>query len=96
MPGRERAPTRQPGRELNAKSAQKQDMPSRRRGKLNAVVAGRGGRPVTENGSLILERSPQDDWRRNGLEVFDELYEELPEGMKERHHLLPYLADYLL
>jgi hypothetical protein len=65
-------------------------------GKLNAVVAGRGGRPVTENGSLILDRSPQDDGRRNGLEVFDELYGELPEGMKERHHLLPYLADYLL
>jgi hypothetical protein len=64
--------------------------------KLNAIVAAHGGRPVTENGSLILERSPQDDGRRNGLEVFDELYERLPEGMKERHHLLPCLADYLL
>jgi hypothetical protein len=64
--------------------------------KLNAIVAARGGRPVTENGSLILERSPQGDGRRNGLEVLDELYAELPEGMKERHRLLPCLADYLL
>jgi hypothetical protein len=54
------------------------------------------GRPITENGSLIIERARQDGDRRNGLEVFDELYGELPEGMKERHQLLPYLADYLL
>jgi hypothetical protein len=27
--------------------------------KLHAIVAARGGRPVTENGSLILERLPQ-------------------------------------
>ena len=64
--------------------------------KLNAMVAAHGGRPVTENGSLILERSPQDDGRRNGLEVLDELYGELPEGLKERHRLLPCFADYLL
>jgi hypothetical protein len=64
--------------------------------KLNDLAAVRGGRPITENGSLILERSRQDDDRRNGLDVFDELYDELPEGMKERHHLPPCLADYLL
>jgi hypothetical protein len=64
--------------------------------KLNAIVTARGGRPVTENGSLILEWSPQDDGPRNGLEVLDELYEGLPEGMKERHRLLPSFADLLL
>ncbi len=64
--------------------------------KLNAIVAARGGRPVTENGSLILDRCSKDDGRRNGLEVLDELFDELPDGMKERHHLLPHLADYLL
>jgi hypothetical protein len=64
--------------------------------KLNDLATARGGRPITENGSLIIERSRRDDHRRNDLEVFDELYGELPEGMKERQHLLLYLADYLL
>jgi hypothetical protein len=64
--------------------------------KLNAMVAAHGGRPVTEYGSLILERSPRDDGRRNGLEVLDELYEALPEGIKERHRLLYCFADCLL
>jgi hypothetical protein len=65
--------------------------------KLNNLAAARGGRPITENGSLTVERSRQDDDRRNSLDVFDELYGELPEGIKEeRRHLLPYLADYLL
>jgi hypothetical protein len=63
--------------------------------KLNAIIAARGGHPVTENGSLILERSPQGG-RRNGLEVLDELYAELPERIKERHRLLPCFADLLL
>jgi hypothetical protein len=60
--------------------------------KLNDLAAARGGRPITENGSLILERARQNDDRRNGLEVLDELYGELPEGMRERHHLSPYLS----
>jgi hypothetical protein len=64
--------------------------------KLNDLAAARGGGPITKNGSLIIERARPDDHRRNGLEVFDELYGELPEGMKERYQLLPYLADYLL
>jgi hypothetical protein len=64
--------------------------------KLNAIVAAHGGRPVTENGSQILERSPRDDGRRNGLEVLDELYEALPEGIKERHRLPFCFADCLL
>jgi hypothetical protein len=64
--------------------------------KLNAMVAAHGGRPVTENGSLILERSPRDDGRRDGLEVLDELYEALPEGIKERHRLPFCFADCLL
>jgi hypothetical protein len=63
---------------------------------LNAIVTARGGRPVTGNGSLILERSPQGDGRCNGLEVLDELYAELPEGIKVRHRLLPCFADLLL
>jgi hypothetical protein len=64
--------------------------------KLNAIVAAHAGCPVTENGSLILERSPQDNGRRNGLEVLDELYEALPEGIKERHRLPFCFADCLL
>jgi hypothetical protein len=52
--------------------------------KLNDLSTARGGRPVTENGALIIERSRQDDCRRNGLDVFDELYGELPESMKDR------------
>jgi hypothetical protein len=64
--------------------------------KLNAMVAAHGGRPVTENGSLILERSPRDEGRRDGLEVLDELYEALPEGIKERHRLPFCFADCLL
>lgn len=64
--------------------------------KLSAIVAAHGGRPLTENGSLSLERSPPDDGRRNGLNVLDELYEALPEGIKERHRLPFCFADCLL
>jgi hypothetical protein len=63
--------------------------------KLDSLVAARGGRPITEDGSLVLRGPGEDDDRRNGLEVLDELYEEIPKGMKDRHHLLPYLGDYL-
>ncbi len=62
--------------------------------KLNTIVAARGGRPITQNGSPILERPRQDDDRRDGFEVFDELYQEIPDEMKERRNLLPSLADY--
>jgi hypothetical protein len=64
--------------------------------KLSAIVAAHGGRPLTENRSLSLEGSPPDDRRRNGLYVLDELYEALPEGIKERHRLPFCFADCLL
>jgi hypothetical protein len=64
--------------------------------KLNDLAAARGGHPIVENGSLILEKSREDDHRRNGLEMLDQLYDEIPDALKERHHLLPHLADYLL
>ena len=63
--------------------------------KLDALVATRGGRPLMQNGLLILERpSAGDDWR-NGFDVLDELYEEMPQDMKDRYRMQPYLADYL-
>ena len=64
--------------------------------KLNSLVVTRGGRPIFENGSLILERPRADDDWRSGLEVLDELFEELPQDIKDRHHLLICFADYLL
>jgi hypothetical protein len=62
--------------------------------KLNELATARGGRPITENGSLILEPRQGDD-RRNGFDVLDELYQEMPEEMKKSHHLRPFLADYI-
>jgi hypothetical protein len=63
--------------------------------KLNATIAARGGRPITENGSLILERPRQDDDRRDGFEVLDELYQEIPDEIKKSCNLLPFLSDYI-
>ena len=63
--------------------------------KLNTMVAARGGRPVTKNGSLNLEAGSPGDDRRDGFEVLDELYEEIPVAVKERLKLLPSLADYI-
>jgi hypothetical protein len=63
--------------------------------KLNIMVAARGGRPITENGSRILERPRQDDDRRDGFEVLDELYREIPDEIKKSCNLLPFLADYI-
>jgi hypothetical protein len=62
--------------------------------KLNTMVAARGGRPITENGSLVLERR-QDDDRRAVFEVLHELYREIPDEIKKRRDLLPSLADYI-
>jgi hypothetical protein len=63
--------------------------------KLDALVATRGGRPLMENGLLILETPSAGDGWRNGFDVLDELYEEMPQDMKDRYRMLPYLADYL-
>ena len=61
--------------------------------KLNSLVATRGGRPIVENDKLIFE-TPKDDGSRDGFEVLDELYEEIPEEIKKRRNLPPSLADY--
>jgi hypothetical protein len=58
------------------------------------MVVARGGRPITESGSLILERPRQDDDRRDGFEVLDELYREIPDEIKKSHSLLPFFANY--
>jgi hypothetical protein len=55
----------------------------------------RGGRLITENGSLIPEKPGQDDDRRDGFEVLDELYREIPDEIKKPRNLLPFLADYI-
>ena len=50
--------------------------------KLNDLVIARGARPIIENGSLILEgpgQGGQGDDRRDGFDVLDELYQEIPE-----------------
>ena len=62
--------------------------------KLNSLVAARGGRPIAENGELILETPKYDD-RHDGFEVLDELYQEIPDELKKRFNLLPSLADYI-
>ena len=62
--------------------------------KLNALVAARGGRLIAENGKLVVE-ARQDDDRRDGFEVLDELYQEIPDEFKKRFNLLPTLADYV-
>jgi hypothetical protein len=64
--------------------------------KLNSLVVTRGGRPIVENGSLNLERPRADDDWRSGLEVLDELFDELPEDIRNRHPMLICFADYLL
>jgi len=61
--------------------------------KLNSLVAARGGRPIAENGELILETPKYDD-RHDGFEVLDELYQEIPDQLKKRFKLLPSLAYY--
>jgi len=43
----------------------------------------------------VFSSPGQDDDRRNGFDVLDELYHEMPEEMKKRHHLLPFLSDYV-
>lgn len=63
--------------------------------KLDTMVAARGGRSITQSGSLSLERPHQDDGRRDGFEVFDELYNEIPDEVKKSRNLLPSLADYI-
>jgi hypothetical protein len=64
--------------------------------KLNDLSTARGGSPIAENGSLILERSREDDDRCSGLEMLDQLYDEIPDALKERHDLLPRLGDYFV
>jgi hypothetical protein len=63
--------------------------------KLNDLVTARGGHPIMENGSLVLERPEQDDARRTGFGVLDELYQELPEELKYSQYLIPPLSCYV-
>lgn len=63
--------------------------------KLNTMVAARGGRPIAKNGSPNLEAERPGDDRRDGYEVLDELYQEIPDEIKKRRNLLPFLADYI-
>jgi hypothetical protein len=63
--------------------------------KLNDLATARGGRPIAENGSPILEGPGEGDDRRNGFDVLDELYQEIPDEIRKRYNLLPFLADYI-
>lgn len=63
--------------------------------RLNTVIALRGGRAISQNGFLVAEEPSQDDDRRDGFDVLDELYQEIPEDIKTRWNLLPSLADYM-
>jgi hypothetical protein len=63
--------------------------------KLNSLIGVRGGRPVAENGKLVFE-TPEDDGRRDGFVVLDELYEEIPQEIKDRFDLPPHLRDYFV
>jgi hypothetical protein len=62
--------------------------------KLNDLFVARSCSPIFENGLLTVEGSRDDD-RRDGLDVLGQLYEEIPELVRERHRLLPHLAGYL-
>jgi hypothetical protein len=64
--------------------------------KLNTLVVEHGGRLILENGCLNFDRTRDDDDRRNGFSVLDELYEAIPDSLKNRHRLVPCLSDYLL
>jgi hypothetical protein len=48
--------------------------------RLNTVIALRGGRAISQNGFLVAEEPSQEDDRRDGFEVLDELYQEIPES----------------
>jgi hypothetical protein len=61
--------------------------------RLNTVIALRGGRAISQNGFLVAEKPSQDDDRRDGFAVLDELYQEIPEDIKTRWKLLPSLVD---
>jgi hypothetical protein len=66
--------------------------------KLNTMVVARGVRPITEDGSVVVDGPrPDDDWRSglDVLDVLDELYQEIPDEIKKSHNLLPFLADYI-
>jgi hypothetical protein len=63
--------------------------------KLNDLSVSRGCPPIFEDGSFTVEGSRDDHDRRDGLDVLDQLYEEIPEEVRERHRLLPHLAGYL-
>lgn len=63
---------------------------------LNDLVVKRGAMPIMEDGEFILTTPGQGDDRRNGFDVVDELYQEIPEDLKEAFRLLPYFADYLV
>jgi hypothetical protein len=63
--------------------------------KLNDLSASRGGPPMIENGSLIFEGSQENDDGSGGLEMLDQLYDEIPNDLKERHRLLPHLRTIL-
>ncbi len=60
--------------------------------KLNDLAVARGGHTMFENGSWALEGSDEDD----GLDSLDQLYSEVPDALKERHQLLPHLANYFV
>jgi hypothetical protein len=63
--------------------------------RLNTLIALRGGRAISQNGFLVAEEPSQDDDRRDGFDVLDELYQEIPEDIKTRWKLLPSIVDHI-
>jgi len=63
--------------------------------KLSALVAERGGRPIVENGHSMLEMPAATDVLRNNRDILEQLYSEVPQQLKDRHHMLPDLVDAL-
>jgi hypothetical protein len=61
--------------------------------KLNDLLVARGSRAIYEDGFFTVEGSHDDD-RLDGLDVLDQLYDEIPGTVKERSCLLPCLAAY--
>jgi hypothetical protein len=61
--------------------------------KLNDLLVARGCRPIFDDGTFTVEGSRDDD-RLDGLDVLDQLYDEIPGTVKERYCILPCLAAY--
>lgn len=64
--------------------------------KLNDLSVLRGGLPIIEDRSLIFRESQENDDRADSLEMLDQLYDEIPNDLKERHRLLPHLVNYFV